>query len=75
MTILYDSSLMRTLETTQFTSIFVGKVSTLKKYCVTLQSFLKFWPCSLQRLFQRPKLFHLNTKMFVNQGFGVFWWW
>ena len=42
MTILYDSSLMRTLETTQFTSIFVGKVSTLKKYCVTLQSFLKF---------------------------------
>jgi len=44
---------------------------TLTKYCGPLQSFLKFWLCSLQRLFEKPQLFHLKTEVIVKQGFGV----
>jgi len=29
----------------------------------------------LQIHFERPQLFHVNTAMVVQQGFGVLWWW
>jgi len=29
----------------------------------------------LQRHFERPQLFHVNTTMVVQQGFGVLRWW
>jgi len=35
--------------------------------------FHKIWPCWLQRHFERPQLFYLNTEVTVKQGFRIFW--
>jgi len=75
---------MRALNTIQFSWIFVKNravhldwqlIPRLQNAVGPARDFLKISPCCLQRHFERPQLFYLNTEMIVKQGFRVFWWW
>jgi len=56
----------------QFTWIFIGNRSDAYKVLRTPPIFLKFWPCWLQRHFDWPQLFYLNTEIIISKVFVTF---
>jgi len=62
------------LKTAQYTWIFFDNRCHAYKTLWAPPEF-SIWSCWLQRHFERPQVFHLNTEVIIKQSFGVLWWW